>query len=133
MAQWYHRNALKSTSPNSFTLGLSSAHPTSMQICSALSKSRSKILEMVADPGTNVTSIQTQVRDYLSLLKGFVFCHDLDPNFSSLHSSKLRHMITFKWSNSVTGMVDVCCRFKLNSSFLFSKELLKSNKIVFLK
>lgn len=103
MAQWYHRNALKSTAPHKFTLALSTAHPTSIQICSALSKSRTQILELVRDPSSDSVAIHQELINYLSLLQAFIFCHDLDKNFSSTHSSKLRHMTVYKWSNSTTG------------------------------
>ncbi|KAI2795868.1 hypothetical protein BLOT_016426 [Blomia tropicalis] len=106
MAQWYHRNALKNTAPHNFTLSLVSAQPVAIQICTTMCKSRKRILELVSDPSSNGETMHNEIISYLSLLQGFVFCHNLDKNHASTQSSKLRHITSFKWSNSVTGTIE---------------------------
>lgn len=103
MAQWYHRNALKHTAQQNFSLQMVSAQPAAIQICTAMAKARQRILDLVSDPSANGETMHNEVITYLSLLQGFVFCHTLDKNHASTQSSKLRHIIPFKWSNSVTG------------------------------
>lgn len=103
MAQWYHRNALKYTAPHTFNLQMASALPAAIQICTALAKSRKRILDLVSDPSAALETVHSEVITYLSLLQGFVLCHDLDQNNASTRSSKLRHITIFKWNNSVTG------------------------------
>lgn len=83
-----------------------SAQPAAIQICTAMAKARQRILDLVSDPSANGETMHNEVITYLSLLQGFVLCHDLDKNHASTQSSKLRHIIPFKWSNSVTGLVD---------------------------
>jgi len=94
---------LKNTSPHNFNLSLASAQPAAIQICTAMAKSRKRILDLVADPSASGETMHTEMLTYLSLLQGFIMCHDLDKNHASTQSSKLRHITAFKWSNSVTG------------------------------
>lgn len=106
MAQWYHRNALKNTAPHKFNLSLVAATPASIQLCNALATSRSKLLQMVTDASTGADNIHSEFVLYLSLLQGFVLTYGLDKNHGPSDSSKLRHLTVFKWSNSVTGVVE---------------------------
>ena len=105
MAQWYHRNALKYTAPHNFNLQMASAQPAAIQICTAMAKSRKRILDLVSDPSASVDTVHSEITSYLSLLQGFVLCHNMDKNHASTQSSKLRHITPFKWSNSVTGRI----------------------------
>lgn len=106
MAQWYHRNGLKNTAPHNFSLPMVSAHPNAIQICTALAKSRARILQLVADPGSNGANVEAEVNTYLSLFAGLVLTYHLDKTRAASQSSKLRHLTVFKWSNSVTGTVE---------------------------
>ena len=103
MAQWYHRNSLKNTAQHNFTLSMVSAHPAAIQICTILAKSRKRILDLVSDPSGSDEILNIELNTYISLLQGFMLCHNLDKNHASTQSSKLRHITSFKWSNSVTG------------------------------
>lgn len=106
MAQWYHRNGLKNTAPHNFILPMVSAHPNALQICTLMAKTRARLLQLVADPSSNASNVESELNTYLSLLGGFVLSYHLDKSKAATQSSKLRHISIFKWSNSVTGTVE---------------------------
>ena len=104
MSQWYHRNPLKSTAPIKFNLPLKSAQTSAIQICVALNKARSTIIELVPDPSSDATILDETIKTYLSLLQGFILCFHLDKDRQPTQTSRLRNLILFKWTNSIIGM-----------------------------
>ncbi|KAH9418590.1 hypothetical protein DERP_003915 [Dermatophagoides pteronyssinus] len=106
MSQWYHRNPLKSTAPIKFNLPLKSAQTSAIQICVALNKARSTIIELVPDPSSDATILDETIKTYLSLLQGFILCFHLDKDRQPTQTSRLRNLILFKWTNSVIGTTE---------------------------
>jgi hypothetical protein len=104
MTHWFHRNALKSTTSQSFNLSLISAEPKAIKICELLRQTRNQLIESMTDPSTDQSLVEQQLIKYLSLLQGFIASHHLDHRYGPNDSSKLRHYITFKWTNSLLGI-----------------------------
>jgi hypothetical protein len=104
MTHWFHRNALKSTTSQSFNLSLISAEPKAIKICELLRQTRNQLIQSMTDPKTDQSLVEQQLTQYLSLLQGFVFSYHLDDRHGPNDSSKLRHYIRFKWTNSLLGI-----------------------------
>ena len=66
---------------------------------SELRLSRHRVLELVSDPNHEMDTIDKAVKEYLALLQGFVVSFD-DKNPGD---SKLRHIIKFRWTNTLCG------------------------------
>ncbi|KAH9519354.1 hypothetical protein Btru_075319 [Bulinus truncatus] len=98
MAYWFHRNPLKATAPVNYELHGVSTNDTTRKILSDLRMTRSKLLDLLTDPGISKDTMEKAVADYLSLLQGL--CAPLEPNEPE---NKLRKLIKFKWSNSLLG------------------------------
>ncbi|KAH9507239.1 hypothetical protein Btru_056699 [Bulinus truncatus] len=98
MAYWFHRNPLKATAPVNYELHGISTNDTTRKILSDLRMTRSKLLDLLTDPGISKDTMEKAVADYLSLLQGL--CAPLEPNEPE---NKLRKLIKFKWSNSLLG------------------------------
>lgn len=105
MSHWYHRNALKATTNQSFNLSMVSAKPEAIQVCEQLRKTRLEAIQLMTDPSADPELVDKQVKLYLSLLLGLVFNYNLNPNYGPTDSSKLRHYIKFKWTDSLLGSV----------------------------
>ena len=84
-------------------MSLVSAHPQAIQLCDQLRKARLQALELMTDPSSSADGVEKQVKHYLSLLLGLVFNYTLNPNYGPTDSSKLRHYIKFKWTDSLLG------------------------------
>lgn len=59
------------------------------------------MLELLPDPHHNISQVDTAVKLYLAVLRGF-----LEPpaSASAAGASKLRHSLRFKWSHSLLGI-----------------------------
>jgi len=115
MSHWFHRNPLKSTTSQSFNLSMISAQSEAIQICEQLKQLRSKLIELMSDPSTDATILEKQLMSYLSLLQGFTYSHQLDQRHGPNYSSKLRHYIRFKWTNTLLGL----SFYQLINTFIF--------------
>ena len=81
-----------------------SAKPEAIQVCEQLRKSRLQVIELMTDPSSDPEVVDKQLKQYLSLLMGLVFNYSLNPNYGPTDSSKLRHYIKFKWTDSLLGI-----------------------------
>ncbi|XP_054153270.1 BRO1 domain-containing protein BROX-like [Oppia nitens] len=125
MSHWFHRNALKNTTVQSFALSLVAAQPQAIQLCDRLKTYRQQVLELMTDPSSDADVVDKQLRLYLSLLLGFVFNNSFDPNHGPTDSSKLRHYIKFKWTDTLLGatpcvrqdtvfeLISICYKYSL--------------------
>ena len=68
---------------------------------SDLKQSRRRILELLPDPHHDTDSMETSVKLYLALLRGFLETPGTES--SGCTASKLRHVLRFRWSHSLLG------------------------------
>uniref|UniRef100_A0A0K2SWJ9 BRO1 domain-containing protein n=1 Tax=Lepeophtheirus salmonis TaxID=72036 RepID=A0A0K2SWJ9_LEPSM len=94
MAYWFHRNPLKGSVANFGPLELIVSDEDSIKIKSDLKRSRDRIVELIPDPHHELERMGTALNSYLSLLRGFLEIP------GSGGPSKLRHSLSFKWSQS---------------------------------
>ncbi|XP_013419651.1 BRO1 domain-containing protein BROX [Lingula anatina] len=98
MAHWFHRNPIKATAPVTFDLrGVTSTGPT-RKICSDLRQHRNRLLDILSNPNENMETVDNVAKEYFSLLQGFLTAVDEKGG-----ESKLRHIIRFRWTNTLTG------------------------------
>lgn len=67
--------------------------------CSQLKVSRARLLDLISSGSSTVEDVTTVSTEYLGLLRGLV------DNPTAGGDSKLRHVTTFKWTNSLGGRV----------------------------
>ncbi|RWS10874.1 BRO1 domain-containing protein BROX-like protein, partial [Dinothrombium tinctorium] len=103
MAYWFHRNPLKATTAVGFNLQMIAVNSDAVQICSELKQNREKLIELFTDANNSVSSVETTLHNYLSLLMGFV--QALDNRGGDY--SKLRHSLRFKWTQTMLGNVPI--------------------------
>ncbi|XP_071962669.1 BRO1 domain-containing protein BROX-like isoform X2 [Antedon mediterranea] len=129
MAHWFHRNPLKASIVLSFDLGIQATTPLARKICNETRDARAALMQLLPDPGNEVTTIQNATEKYLSLLEGFIVAPQgssqasspppqLEPTPEGEMSmeeggamnepsggfdgeSKLRHAFRIKWSNTL--------------------------------
>ncbi|CAL1548579.1 unnamed protein product [Lymnaea stagnalis] len=102
MAYWFHRNPLKATAPVNYELHGVSTNDATRKIFSDLRMSRTKLLELLTDPGQARDVVDKAHAEYLGLLQGM--CTPIDP---SEPENKLRKLIKYKWSNTLLGNIPV--------------------------
>ena len=98
MSHWFHRNPLKATAPQQFEIKMFAHDPEAIKIISDLKQSRARLLELLPDPHHNIDQMETALKLYMALLRGFL----LQPG-DTVADSKLRSALTFRWSESVLG------------------------------
>lgn len=64
------------------------------------------LLNAISDAGRDVESIEKNQEKYFALLHGFI--NSLDPQQGGNDSSKIRHGIRFRWTNTLKGQVPQC-------------------------
>ena len=69
---------------------------------SDLKQSRMRILELLPDPHHDVPKMETAIKLYFSLLRGFL---EFTTSEGSTSASKLRHGVRFRWTQSLLGTV----------------------------
>ena len=82
---------------------MKSAKLTDVFCFSDMRTSRTKLLELLVDPNHSVETMERTANDYFALLQGLY--QQIDPNEAE---NKLRKVISFKWSNSLTGSSAMC-------------------------
>lgn len=97
MAHWFHRNVLKATTQVNFEIGMVTADPDAVKLCSDLKACRRRLLELLPDPNYTPDAIDSVFSMYLSLLHGLLMI----PGENT--PSKIRHSILFKWTHSLLG------------------------------
>lgn len=100
MAHWFHRNALKATSVQNFDVKMVAHDVEAIKICSDLKQARLRILELMPDPHHTSEQLETAVRLYLGILRGFL---EASTSEGGTQASKLRHSLRFRWSQSMLG------------------------------
>lgn len=107
MAHWFHRNPLKATAPQTFDVKMIVQDVEALKVCSDLKQARARILELLPDPHHDIPKVETALKLYLSLLRGFLEPPNKrdDDNSPSggTRPSKLRHAVRFRWSQSMLG------------------------------
>ena len=104
MAHWFHRNPLKATGQQNFEVKMVATDVEAIKICSDLKQSRLRVFELLPDPHHEISKIETAIKLYLSVLRGFLEPPTSDDNeASSTKPSKLRHALRFRWSHSMLG------------------------------
>ncbi|KAL8620011.1 hypothetical protein ACOMHN_015293 [Nucella lapillus] len=98
MAYWFHRNPLKATAPVTFELHGVSTNDVSRKLFSDMRTNRTKLLEMLTDPNHSVEAMERTANEYFALIQGLY--QQVDPNEAE---NKLRKVIGFKWSSTLTG------------------------------
>jgi len=121
MAHWFHRNPLKATSQQLFEVKMVATDVEAIKICSDLKQSRMRIFELLPDPHHHCGKMDTAVKLYLALLRGFLEPphNKPDPSPSNEEAgasasasgggggtrpSKLRHALKFRWTHSMLGV-----------------------------
>lgn len=61
------------------------------------------LLNAISDPGRDTESMEKNQEKYFGLLHGFL--NSLDPQQGGSDSSKVRHGIRFRWTNTLKGQV----------------------------
>ncbi|KAK7105081.1 BRO1 domain-containing protein BROX-like [Littorina saxatilis] len=102
MAYWFHRNPLKATAPVTFELHGVSTNDVTRKLFSDMRTNRNKLLEMMVDPNHTIESMERTANEYFALIQGLY--QQIDPNEPE---NKLRKVIAFKWTSSLTGAVAV--------------------------
>ncbi|CAB3983508.1 Hypothetical predicted protein [Paramuricea clavata] len=112
MAYWFHRNPLKATGPVSFEIlrsgATSSAGP---QLLGELKKCRAKLLEVIIEPSSEISTVETIFQEYLSLLHGLLY--NIGGGTGSA-DSKLRKLVRFRWTSSICGSIPMA---QIDSNF----------------
>ncbi len=67
---------------------------------SDLRHARANLLEVIANPNNEISTLTTSVESYFSLLAGFLNSFD---DTRPPEDSKLRYMVNFKWTESLRG------------------------------
>ena len=67
---------------------------------SDLKQSRLRILELLPDPHHDVPKMETAIKLYFGLLRGFM---EFTTSEGSTSASKLRHGVRFRWTQSLLG------------------------------
>lgn len=106
MAHWFHRNPLKATSAVTYELRAVASNAQSQKICTELRHGRTRLMEIIANPNNDVSTLVQASDNYLSLLYGFM--QSLDAARSG--DSKLRHIINFRWTNTLQGTTPEECQ-----------------------
>ena len=68
---------------------------------SDLKQSRLRILELLPDPHHDVPKMETAIKLYFGLLRGFM---EFTTSEGSTSASKLRHGVRFRWTQSLLGI-----------------------------
>jgi len=97
MSHWFHRNPIKASNNVDFEKRSFPSSADAREICMRLKNTRCQLLEFFTDPSKDTADIQSSLDVYLSLLKGFIN----EIGDGSMQDSKLRHSVTFKWSQSL--------------------------------
>jgi len=100
MAHWFHRNPLKATAIQNFEIKMVAQDVEALKITSDLKQSRLRILELLPDPHHDVPKMETAIKLYFGLLRGFM---EFTTSEGSTSASKLRHGVRFRWTQSLLG------------------------------
>ena len=75
---------------------------------SDLKQSRMRILELLPDPHHDVPKMETAMKLYYSLIRGFL---EAATSQGGIQASKLRHSLRFRWTQSLLGpQPEVVCQ-----------------------
>ena len=89
MSHWFHRNPLKATAPQMFEVKMFAHDSEALKIISDLRQSRARLLELLPDPHHTIEQMETALKLYMALLRGFLlqpgqtFTFTFDSVFSS--------------------------------------------------
>ena len=67
---------------------------------SDLKQSRMRILELIPDPHHDVPKMETAMKLYFSIIRGFL---EAATSHGGIQASKLRHSLRFRWTQSLLG------------------------------
>ena len=71
-----------------------------LTLFSDLKQSRLRILELLPDPHHDVPKMETAMKLYFGIIRGFV---EASTSEGSIQASKLRHSLRFRWTQSLLG------------------------------
>merc|ERR1712126_696484 len=111
MAHWFHRNPLKATAPTNFEVKMVVQDVEALKVLSDLKQSRARMLELLPDPHHDIPKIESALKLYLAVLRGFLEPPSNQNNksdeegapTSGTRASKLRLAVRFRWSQSMLG------------------------------
>jgi len=111
MAHWFHRNPLKATAPTNFEVKMVVQDVEALKVLSDLKQSRARMLELLPDPHHDIPKIESALKLYLAVLRGFLEPPSNQNNKSDeegapsggTRASKLRLAVRFRWSQSMLG------------------------------
>ena len=72
MSHWFHRNPLKATGPQMFEVKMFAHDSEALKIISDLKQSRARMLDLLPDPHHTIDQIETALKLYAALLRGFL-------------------------------------------------------------
>ena len=72
MSHWFHRNPLKATAPQMFEVKMFAHDSEALKIISDLRQSRARLLELLPDPHHTIEQMETALKLYMALLRGFL-------------------------------------------------------------
>ena len=82
MSHWFHRNPLKATAPQMFEVKMFAHDSEALKIISDLRQSRARLLELLPDPHHTIEQMETALKLYMALLRGFL----LQPGQTFIHT-----------------------------------------------
>jgi len=97
MTHWFHRNPLKATGSQTFDIKMVAQDVEALKICSDLKQSRLRLLELLPDPHHELEKVETALKLYLGLIRGLLEAGE------GTAASKLRHTLTYRWTDSLLG------------------------------
>ena len=72
MSHWFHRNPLKATGTQMFEVKMFAHDSEALKIISDLKQSRARMLDLLPDPHHTIDQIETALKLYAALLRGFL-------------------------------------------------------------
>ena len=92
MSHWFHRNPLKATGPQMFAVKMFAHDSEALKIISDLKQSRARMLDLLPDPHHTIDQIETALKLYAALLRGFLLQpgDDYNVHYLSMVQSTVR-------------------------------------------
>ena len=89
MSHWFHRNPLKATGFQNFELKMFAHDSEALKIISDMKQSRARLIELLPDPHHTIDQMETALKLYMALLRGFLLQPGRIHNFVVCHHCEL--------------------------------------------
>ena len=86
MSHWFHRNPLKATGFQNFELKMFAHDSEALKIISDMKQSRARLIELLPDPHHTIDQMETALKLYMALLRGFL-----------LQPGRIHHFLACHW------------------------------------